>query len=30
MIDKGEKIPFRERIETGKRHTREFFAEGAN
>ena len=27
MIDKGEKIPFRERFETGKRHTREFFAD---
>ena len=27
MIDKGEKIPFKERIEIKKRHIREFFAE---
>lgn len=27
MIDKGEKIPFREKVEIKKRHTREFFAE---
>ena len=27
MIDKGEKIPFKERIEIKKRHIREFFSE---
>ena len=30
MIDKGEKIPFKERIEISKSHTREFFAEAKN
>ena len=30
MIDKGEKIPFKERIEIRKRHTREFFADAKN
>ena len=30
MIDKGEKIPFKERIEIRKRHTCEFFAEAKN
>ena len=27
MVDKGEKIPFGERIEISKRHTSEFFWE---